>query len=127
MGNITQVPFGGGGVTSRFIFAGESDAPSMVKRAEFRVVSSAYFNVLQAPLTGGRVFTDLATDKAEKVAIVNQAFVPTFARGADLIGKSLSLLGRDQIYKVVGIVGDIHDDGLDVPVVPRIYFSSYQR
>jgi putative ABC transport system permease protein len=127
MGNITQVPFGGTGVTSRFVFAGESDAPSMIKRSEFRVVSSAYFNVLQSPLIGGRVFADLDTDKAEKVAIVNQAFVRNFSSGSDLIGKSLSLLAKDQIYKIVGVVGDIHDDGLDAPVLPRIYFSSYQR
>src|SRR5581483_1864821 len=44
---------------------------------------------------------------------------------SDPIGRSLSL-GR-QTVRIVGIVADIHDDGLDVAVQPRIYFPIFQR
>src|SRR4029079_11769856 len=45
--------------------------------------------------------------------------------GKDPVGRSLSL-GR-QSARIVGVVSDIHDDGLDVPVSPRIYFPLLQR
>src|SRR5262249_49515529 len=35
MGNSNRVPFGGAGNTSRFIFAGEPNSPSTIKRAQF--------------------------------------------------------------------------------------------
>src|SRR4029079_13216838 len=47
------------------------------------------------------------------------------SRGTDAVGRSLSL-GR-QSARIVGVVADIHDDGLDVPVPARVYFPLLQR
>src|SRR4029079_18576389 len=47
------------------------------------------------------------------------------SRGTDAVGRSI-LLGR-QSARIVGVVADIHDDGLDVPVASRIYFPIFQR
>src|SRR5262249_12017907 len=66
MGSSTQVPFGGGGTTFRFVFAGEPNTPEMIKRAEQSVVSPEYFATLAAPIKSGRTFADLDTNTAEK-------------------------------------------------------------
>src|SRR5262249_25254469 len=61
----------------------------------------------------------------ERVAIVNETLAKTQSPGKNPIGRSIAL-GRDTI-RIVGVVADIHDDGLDVPVDPRIYFPIFQR
>jgi len=43
----------------------------------------------------------------------------------DPVGRHLAL--DRQTARIVGVVADIHDDGLDVPVTPRVYFPLFQR
>ena len=125
MGASNRTPFSGSGVTQRFIFAGESAAPADVRRAQFQVASPEYFATLRSPISSGRAFTAADTAGAEPVVIVNQTLARTQSPGKDPVGRSITM-GR-QSARVVGVVADIHDDGLDVPVSSRIYFPLFQR
>ena len=120
-----RTPFSGAGVTQRFTFVGESTDPADVRRAQFQVASVDYFSTLKTPILSGRAFTAADTPDGEPVAIVNQTLARTHSPGKDPVGRSL-LLGR-QTARIVGVVADIHDDGLDVPVTARIYFPLRQR
>ena len=125
MGAGNRTPFSGSGVTQRFTFAGESATPADVRRAQFQVASPTYFATLKSPILSGRGFTPADTIGTEPVVIVNETLAKTQSPGQDPVGRSISL-GR-QSARIVGIVADIHDDGLDVPVAPRIYFPLFQR
>ena len=117
--------FSGAGVTQRFTFVGESAAPADVRRAQFQVASPDYFATLKSPILSGRAFTAADVPTSEPVVIVNETLAKTQSPGTDPVGRSISL-GR-QTARVVGVVADIHDDGLDVPVTSRIYFPLFQR
>jgi putative ABC transport system permease protein len=121
----TRTPFSGSGVTQRFAFVGESTAPGDLRRAQFQVASPDYFATLRSPILSGRAFTSADVPTSEPVVIVNEALARTQSPGMDPVGRSISL-GR-QTVRVVGVVSDIHDDGLDAPVTPRIYFPIFQR
>ena len=125
MSASNRTPFSGSGVTQRFTFVGESTAPADVRRAQFQVASPNYFATLRSPILGGRAFTDADVAGAEPVAIVNERLAKTQSPGRDPVGRSV-LLGR-QSFRVVGVVADIHDDGLDAPVSARVYFPLLQR
>jgi len=125
MGASNRTPFSGSGVTQRFTFVGESTAPSDVRRAQFQVASPQYFSTLKSPILSGRAFTAADTIGTEPVVIVNETLAKTQSPGKDPVGRSIAL-GR-QSARIVGIVADIHDDGLDVPVASRIYFPLFQR
>src|SRR4030095_7562825 len=114
-----RTPFSGSGVTQRFTFVGESTASADVRRAQFQIASPDYFATLKSPILSGRAFTDADTAGSEPVVIVNETLARTQSQGQDAVGRSVAL-GR-QSARIVGIVADIHDDGLDVPVAPRIY------
>jgi putative ABC transport system permease protein len=125
MSTSNRTPFSGSGVTQRFTFVGESTAPEDVRRAQFQIASPDYFATLRAPILGGRAFTEADVAGAEPVAIVNETLAKTQSLGKDPVGRSVSL-GR-QSARIVGVVADIHDDGLDVPVASRIYLPLLQR
>ena len=96
--------------------------------AEFGAVSAGYFDVLRTPLKKGRVFTDHDADSTVKVVVVNEAFVRRFSPQRDAVGRRLKYVARGQAQEVeiIGVVGDVQNDGLDVPPPPRVYQSILQ-
>jgi len=103
--------------------------------AEFGAVSAGYFNVLKTPLKQGRVFTDRDADSSERVVVVNEAFVRRFSPQRDVVGRRLqygrggldSRNGQGKEADIIGVVGDVRNDGLDVAPPPRVYESILQH
>ena len=81
-------------------------------------VAPGYFRALDIPIVRGRDFTDADTAGAPPVAIVSELLVRTAFGGRDPIGARLSLSsGKPPWFTVVGVVGDIRQDGpADTPV-----------
>ena len=96
--------------------------------AQFGAVSAEYFDALKTPLKKGRVFTDHDADSSPRVVVVNEAFVRRFSPQRDVIGRRLRYVLRGAQYEaeVVGIVGDVRNDGLDAAPPPRVYQSLLQ-
>ncbi len=96
--------------------------------AEFAAVSAEYFEVLKTPLKKGRVFTNHDADSSATVVVVNEAFVRRFSPQQDLIGRRLRFVwrGKGQEAEIIGVVGDVRNDGLDVAPPPRVYESILQ-
>jgi putative ABC transport system permease protein len=100
--------------------------------AEFGAVSAGYFAVLKTPLKQGRVFTDHDTDSTARVVLVNEAFVRRFAPQRDVVGRRVRYVwqfgdGREKEAIIIGVVGDVRNDGLDVAPPPRVYESILQH
>jgi predicted permease len=96
--------------------------------AEFAAVSAEYFDVLRTPLKKGRVFTNHDADSSAKVVVVNEAFVRRFSPRRDAIGQRLRFASRGQAQEaqIIGVVGDVRNDGLDMAAPPRVYQSILQ-
>ena len=74
------------------------------------------------PLLRGRTFTARDADKAPMVAIVDQAFVDRYFPGEDPIGQGIDIgNGTDGYYEIVGVVGNVHQSGLDRDPSPTMY------
>jgi putative ABC transport system permease protein len=125
MSASNRTPFSGSGVTQRFAFVGESDAPADLRRAQFQVASPDYFTTLRAPILSGRAFTPGDVPGSEPVAIVNQTLAKTQSPGKDPVGRSLAL-GRQSV-RIVGVIADVKDHSLTEPAWPRIYFAYAQH
>jgi len=96
--------------------------------AEFAAVSAGYFDVLKTPLTTGRVFTNHDADSSPRVVVVNEAFVRRFSPQRDAVGQRLQFVWRGQAQEaqIIGVVGDVRNDGLDMAAPPRVYQSILQ-
>jgi putative ABC transport system permease protein len=76
--------------------------------AAIHAASPRYFDTMGTRLTAGRLFADMDTTLAPRVAIVSEFLAKQFP-GENPIGKrvSLSIYGREVVHEVVGVTADI--------------------
>ncbi len=98
----------------------------------WRFVSPGYFEALRIPLLRGRYFTRTDTGKANRIAIVNEAFARKYWLDQDpigqrmVIGKGLGDVFDEPAREVVGIVGSVTEGGLAGGMVPVMYVPQSQ-
>jgi predicted permease len=85
-------------------------------------VAPGYFRALSIPIVRGRDFSDADAAGAPPVAIVSDLLARTAFGGRDPIGARVSLSsGKAPWFTVVGVVGDIRQDGPADTPVPAVY------
>ncbi len=100
--------------------------------ANWAFVSPQFFKVFQIPLLRGRLFTDLDTAAAPHVVIINQAMAKQYWKKGNPVGQQM-LIGKgvgpefiEAPRQIVGIVGDVRDNGLNNNPPPIMYVPSAQ-
>jgi predicted permease len=83
-----------------------------------RLVAPSYFRVLDVPLLLGRTFEESDDELSEPVVVINQEAMRRIFRDEDPIGRRIAWAegpsDATTWYRVVGVVGDEHQDGLRV-------------
>ncbi|HZS58464.1 MAG TPA: ABC transporter permease [Gemmatimonadaceae bacterium] len=91
-------------------------------------VSADYFRTLSIPIIAGREFTPIDTLGAPDVIIVNEAFARKYVPGAlDAVPGRLLHIGQNPAVRIVGVVRDTHQDGLDAAPRPMMYIDESQN
>jgi putative ABC transport system permease protein len=94
---------------------------------DWRIISPGYFSTMGIPLVRGRDFTDADNTKAPPVTIVSQDTARKFWGDDDPIGHTLRPTAKLTVaFKVVGVVGDIHDTALNQQT-PTLYWPMAAR
>ena len=84
-------------------------------------ITPDYFSVIGAPMIAGRTFTESDDQKAPQVAIVNLSTAQHRWAGQDPIGRRITFDSGKTWIKIVGIVADIKQYGLDHAPVDEVY------
>jgi putative ABC transport system permease protein len=85
-----------------------------------RTVSGGYLRAMGVPLVAGQWCPPLLRDfKAPQKALVNRAFADRY--GPDLIGRHLTFDQSTSSHEIVGIVGDVIEDGPGTAAAPYVY------
>ncbi|MGH9386614.1 MAG: ADOP family duplicated permease [Vicinamibacterales bacterium] len=127
-GLVSRLPLGGVGA-----FGGlEFDAPEPKRNAfpsvDWRSVSPGYFQTIGIPLLEGRLFDSRDVDGAEPVGIVDERIARTVWPGESAVDKRFRIPFAGQPWvRIVGVVGHIQHDGLDVEQRPQAYWTYQQR
>jgi predicted permease len=119
------------GAKRSFDIDGSSDREQ--PEARVMLVDQRYFAALRIRLLQGRVWNADENARGDFIAVVNHAFatrylsssdaldrrlrIPPLARGRDVATSAQSTAWR----RIIGVVGDARNDGVDRPVVPAIY------
>ena len=88
------------------------------------IVSADYFRTTRIPLVRGRAFTEEDAAGPNPVAIVSETTARKMFAGENPLGRHIQLGGRHETQpwaEIVGVVGDVHQYGLDAPVTPQAY------
>jgi predicted permease len=95
----------------------------------WNTVAENYFETLGIKLEDGRLFTAADGPTAPPVVVVNRAFARKFYPDENPIGKRLRTAGwlRDKpMQTIVGVVGDVKQQGIDAPTGTEIYIPMRQ-
>jgi putative ABC transport system permease protein len=109
---------------SRFVIEGQP-VPNAGARpiVQFRTVSLSYFSALGIPLREGRFFTE--DDWKVPRGVINETMARRFWPKGDAIGKRINLCSLDPKpcwSTIIGIVGNVHQFGLDGEPTFDVYF-----
>jgi ABC-type antimicrobial peptide transport system permease subunit len=127
VGTINYLPLAGGGPDGQFLI---NNNPSRKGNAEYRLASAGYFAAMGIPLLRGRTFDTTDQVNAPNAAVVSQSFVKKYFANEDVIGQTIQFGNMDgdlRLLHIVGVVGDVHDYGVDVAVGPTVYGNALQR
>jgi predicted permease len=95
--------------------------------AMVRIVTPGYLAAMGMRLRTGRDFSWEDGQKAPKVVIVNQAAARHFWPGEDAMGKESVLDGGDEGHaRVIGVLSDVRQTGLEDAAAPEIYVPVMQ-
>jgi len=126
-GSVDSLPLTGGGADGTFLIGND---PARKGHAEYRLASSGYFATMRIPLLRGRTFDQSDQPNSPNAAVVSQSLVRKYWPNEDPIGQTIQFGNMDgdlRLLHVVGVVGDVHDYGVDVPTSPTIYGNALQR
>jgi len=146
VGGTCALPMSGNGANGTFIEARggkaaeteqelvrQFDALSADERtrdADYRAVSAGYFGVMGIPLLRGRLFQESDGPDAPHVALISASLARRYWPNEESLGKQIQFGNMDadlRLLTIVGIVGDVRDNGLDRDPRPTVYLNYLQR
>ena len=121
---VDALPISGGGSIQPIAIEGRP-AVAMADQPEVavRLITPGYVHALRIPLLRGRDFNDSDTADRPSSVLISDSLAKRFWPNEDPIGKHLTLtFFADAPREIVGIVGDVKDNGLDfVQPVAMLY------
>jgi putative ABC transport system permease protein len=122
------------GFRSPFTIAGQPRADGRLVAMSF--ISSRYPQTLGIPLKRGREFTEAEIESGIRVALINESAARFWPAGQDPVGRTMEIDGLARVaddpqllaapglaagVTIVGVIGDIKNDGLGEAAFPGVY------
>jgi len=95
--------------------------------ASWRTISPEYFKVFHIPLIRGRLFTDRDDAGSAPVVLINEGLAKQYWKDADpvgqqiVVGKGVGPEFEEPPRQILGVVGDVRDQGLNNNPDPIMY------
>jgi predicted permease len=122
------------GWEQRFDLLGQPAASPEAQTARVGFVGPDYFGTLHMPLLQGRIWNPAEVSRGALQVLVNRSFVRRYYPNGDILGHSLKLSklfnkpprsfiapGANGWLQVIGVVGDVRNEGIEKPVAPAIF------
>ena len=130
-GYTTWVPLtNDGGATGITIEGKPEPAPGNLLIPNVRIISRDYMLALRMKLVDGRPFESRDATGTLPVGLINQTMARNYWPGENPIGRRFKIgTYRDESpwITVIGIAGDVHQAGLDVPARAEMYLPYQQQ
>ena len=122
-----------GGFGLPFTIVGRPVAKNLMENnAGWMSASAGYFEVFKIPVLRGRDFTDRDTGGSPGVALINESLAKKFWGKENPVGQQI-VIGKgvgpefdEPARQIIGVVGDIHNNGLDQDPYPLLIVPAAQ-
>jgi putative ABC transport system permease protein len=128
VGVASAVPLGGAVNAPDFSIVGQPTPPGRPEpQATLYMASEGYFRTLEIPVLTGRGFTERDREDAPGAVVVSRSLARRYFSGQDPLGKQIviPLLSVDP-WTIVGVVGDVSQNGLGGGEEPAFYLPLRQ-
>jgi ABC-type antimicrobial peptide transport system permease subunit len=126
-GTISLLPLRGDGPDGTFFI---NNNPAKSGSADFRLASAGYFAAMGIPVRRGRTFDRSDQPNSPPAALISESMAGKYWPNENPIGQTIQFGNMDgdlRLLHVVGVVGDVHDRGVDTATSPTVYANSRQR
>jgi predicted permease len=126
-GGVNGLPMTGEGANGGFLI---DDNEAMKGYGEFRVASPGYFEAMGIRLLRGRFFDRTDGPDTQQVALISEALARRHFPNEDPIGHTIqygNMDGDKHLLRIVGVVGDVREYGLDKKIATTVYVHYLQR
>ena len=127
VGTTNLLPLRGDGPDGTFFI---NNNPAKSGSADFRLASAGYFAAMGIPLLRGRTFDRSDQPNSPHAALISESMAGKYWPNENPIGQAIQFGNMDgdlRLLHVVGVVGDVHDRGVDAATSPTVYANSLQR
>ena len=123
VGLSENVPMDGSDWESGVFAKDRTYAPGEFPLGRWNFVSQEFFKTLGTPLVAGRDFTRNDIYNHVPVAMVSEKLARKYwTDPISALGKQIRTTPNDEWREVVGVVGDVHQDGVDKEVPTSVYW-----
>ena len=127
IGGVNGLPMAGGGPNGQFLI---DDNEALKGYGEFRVASPGYFDAMGIRLLRGRFFDQTDGSNTQQVALINETLARRHFPNEDPLGHTIQYGNMDDdrhLLRIVGVVGDVREYGLDAKIETTVYVHYLQR
>jgi putative ABC transport system permease protein len=123
---VNQLPLAGCCYGTALYPEGRPADASSSERLSLVVISPDYFQTMRIPLIKGRFLDQRDTGGEILPIVIDQAAAKRYWPDRDALGAG-GRIGAEtgSRFKVVGVVGDVKNDGLSKPTVPEVYLANW--
>ncbi|HYM02216.1 MAG TPA: ABC transporter permease, partial [Stellaceae bacterium] len=98
--------------------------------SQFNIADPAYFQTMRVPLLAGRWFNAQDREKSSAVLVINETAAHKWWPGQNPVGKIIKRgfpQDTEPPREIIGVVGDMKQDGLDQPQLPEMWYPMTQN
>jgi putative ABC transport system permease protein len=121
----SMLPFESIGNTVGFHIEGRARIPNAPYDSLYRLATNDYLQTLGARVVEGRFFGPQDGPGSPPVAIVNETMKREYFNGESPVGQRI-VVGTNEKYTIVGVVGEIRERGIDVERKAALYLPICQ-
>jgi predicted permease len=124
----TRLPMDGDGWHDPILIQGRTYAEGEFPPLRlFKFVSPGFLKTVGTPLVAGREITWTDTYNKIPVAMISEGLAREYWHApADALGKRIQVSTKDDWREIVGVVGDMHDDGVNKKPPTSVYWPLLQ-
>jgi len=127
VGGVNGLPMTDGGANGQFLI---DNNPALKGYGEFRVASPGYFNAMGMRLLRGRLFDQNDGPQTQQVALISESLARQYWPNENPLDKGIQYGNMDgdmRLLRVVGVVSDVREFGLEAKARPTVYVHYLQR